>query len=210
MEVYMKVLMLNGSPHAKGNTYVALHEMEEIFAKEGIETEIYQIGVKPIRDCIGCGKCTEEGCIFDDDIANDFLKKARKADGFVFGSPVYYAHPSGRILSLLDRVFYSGGDAFAYKPCAGVAVARRAGTSTTFDVLNKYATISNMIIVGSSYWNNVFGRKQGEAVDDGEGLQTMRNLARNMAYLMKCLEAGKEKGIEKPVPEYGIHTNFIR
>lgn len=210
MEVNMKVLMLNGSPHANGNTYVALHEMEEVFHKEGIETEIYQIGVKPIRDCIGCGKCTENGCIFDDDICNDLLKKAKEADGFVFGSPVYYAHPSGRILSLLDRVFYCGGRAFAFKPCASVTVARRAGTSTTFDVLNKYATISNMIVVGSSYWNNVFGRKQGEAVQDLEGLQTMRNLAMNMAYLMKCLKAGEEKGVKRPEPEYGFHTNFIR
>lgn len=206
----MKVLMLNGSPHANGNAYVALHEMEEVFHKEGIETEIDQIGVKPIRDCIGCGKCTDKGCIFDDDICNDFLKKAKEADGFVFGSPVYYAHPSGRILSLLDRAFYCGGRAFAFKPCASVTVARRAGTSTSFDVLNKYATISNMIVVGSSYWNNVFGRKQGEAVQDLEGLQTMRNLAMNMAYLMKCLKAGEEKGVKRPEPEYGSHTNFIR
>ncbi len=206
----MKVLLLNGSVHEDGNTYIALEEVGKQLEKQEIEYEIFQIGTKPIRDCQACLKCKRNGCYFDDDICNAFIEKAKEADGFVFGSPVYYAHPSGRILSLLDRAFYSGSSAFAYKPCASVAVARRAGTDTTFDVLNKYATINNMILIGSSYWNNVFGAKKGEAKMDEEGLQTMRNLANNMAYILKCIKVGKENGIEKPEREHSHYTNFIR
>lgn len=205
----MKVLLLNGSIHTDGNTMVALEEISKQLQKEGIETEIFQIGVKPIRDCIGCHKCTKDGCIFDDDVCNEFIQKAKEADGFIFGSPVYYAHPSGRILSLLDRAFYSSASAFRFKPVASIAVARRAGTSTTFDVLNKYATISNRFLVGSSYWNNVFGCKRGEARRDEEGLQTRRNLAFNRSYILKCREAGKKEGVSLPKTEHAHHLNFI-
>ena len=168
------------------------------------------MGNKPLRDCIGCNRCTETGCVFADDGVNDFVAKARAADGFVFGTPVYYAHPSGRILSFLDRAFYSSSDAFAFKPGAAVAVARRGGTSASFDVLNKYFGISRMPVVGATYWNLMHGAKAGEAAEDAEGLQTMRNLARNMAYLLKCQEAGRQAGGPLPETERGNRTNFIR
>ena len=203
----MKVLMLNGSAHQKGNTYLSLLEVGKTLEKEGIEYEIFQIGV---RDCIGCGKCSEKGCVFDDDKVNEFVAKAKEADGFVFGTPVYYAHPSGRILSFLDRAFYSSGQAFAFKPGAAVAVARRGGTSASFDVLNKYFGISRMPVVGSTYWNQVHGCVPGEASLDTEGLQTMRNLAHNMAWMLKCFEAGKAAGIPLPETERSERMNFIR
>ena len=156
----MKVLLVNGSPKANGNTARALAEVAEQLNAEGIDTEVFQLGAKPIRDCIGCGQCGKLSgrCTFDDDVVNELIAAAEQADGFVFGSPVYYAHPSGRILSALDRAFYAGGHAFEHKPGAAVAVARRGGTSTTFDVLNKYFTIKQMPVVASTYWNNVFGR----------------------------------------------------
>ncbi|MCD7863508.1 MAG: flavodoxin family protein [Lachnospiraceae bacterium] len=206
----MKVLMLNGSPKANGNTYRALSEIGTQLEKEGIEYEIFQIGAGPVRDCIGCHQCTEQGCIFTDDKVNEFIAKAKEADGFVFGTPVYYAHPSGRILSFLDRVFYSSGRAFAFKPGAAVAVARRGGTSASFDVLNKYFGISQMPVAGSTYWNLAHGTKPGEVELDAEGLQTMRNLARNLAWMMKCFEKGAEAGIALPQTERGNSTNFIR
>lgn len=206
----MKVLMLNGSAHLNGNTYIALEEIGKTLKEEGIDYEIFQIGSKPIRDCGGCGKCTEEGCIFTDDAVNEFVAKAKEADGFVFGTPVYYAHPSGRVQSFLDRVFYSSGRGFAFKPGAAVAVARRGGCSASFDVMNKYFGICQMPVAGSTYWNSVHGRTQGEAKMDAEGLQTMRNLARNLAWMMKCFEAGKEKGIALPATEREHMTNFIR
>ena len=205
----MKVLMLNGSVNRGGNTQVALEEIAAELKSFGIESEIFPIGVKEIRDCIGCNKCTEKGCFFEDDFCNAFIANAKEADGFIFGSPVYYAHPSGRLLSLLDRVFYSSGSAFAFKPAASVAVARRGGTSTTFDFLNKYATISSRIVIGSTYWNNVFGCKKGESRRDSEGLQTRRNLAKNRAYVLSCLEALKKAGIPKPSLERSSHLNFI-
>ena len=206
----MKVLMLNGSAHQKGNTYLSLLEVGKTLEAEGIDYEIFQLGGGPVRDCIGCGKCSEEGCIFDDDKVNEFLAKAKEADGFVFGTPVYYAHPSGRILSFLDRVFYSSGKAFAFKPGASVVVARRGGASASFDVLNKYFGISQMPTVGSTYWNLVHGWEQGEAALDTEGLQTMRNLARSMAWMLKCFEAGKASGVPLPETERGNRMNFIR
>lgn len=202
--------MLNGSPKANGNTYRALSEIGTQLEKEGIEYEIFQIGAGPVRDCIGCHQCTEQGCIFTDDKVNEFIAKAKEADGFVFGTPVYYAHPSGRILSFLDRVFYSSGRAFAFKPGAAVAVARRGGTSASFDVLNKYFGISQMPVAGSTYWNLAHGTKPGEVELDAEGLQTMRNLARNLAWMMKCFEKGAEAGIALPQTERGNSTNFIR
>ncbi len=206
----MKVLMLNGSAHQKGNTYLSLLEVGKALEKEGIEYEIFQIGGASVRDCIGCGKCSDKGCVFDDDKVNEFIAKAKEADGFVFGTPVYYAHPSGRILSFLDRAFYSSGQAFAFKPGAAVAVARRGGTSASFDALNKYFGISRMPVVGSTYWNQVYGCVEGEAALDTEGLQTMRNLAHNMAWMLKCFEAGKAAGIPLPETERSERMNFIR
>lgn len=206
----MKVLLLNGSPRQKGNTYTALLEIGKTLEQEGIEYEIFQIGAGQVRDCIGCGKCSETGCVFEDDKVNEFIAKAKECDGFVFGTPVYYAHPSGRVLSFLDRVFYSSGRSFAFKPGASVAVARRGGTTASFDVLNKYFGISQMPVAGSTYWNVVHGAAEGEAKLDAEGMQTMRNLARNLAWMMKCFQVGKEKGIALPEPERTNKTNFIR
>ncbi len=206
----MRILMLNGSPRPNGNTFLALSEIGKQLKEEGIDYEIFQIGGAPIRDCLGCGKCTENGCVFTDDRVDEFIAKAKDADGFVFGTPVYYAHPSGRILSFLDRAFYSGSGAFRFKPGAAVAVARRGGTTASFDCLNKYFGISQMPVVGSTYWNNVHGAAPGEAALDAEGLQTMRNLARNLAWMLKCFEAGKKSGIPLPETEKGNRTNFIR
>lgn len=206
----MKVLMLNGSAHKNGTTFTALEEIGRTLAQEGIEYEIFQMGGAPVRDCIGCGRCSEMGCVFDDDSVNEFAARAKEADGFIFGTPVYYAHPSGRILSFLDRVFYSSGGSFAFKPGAAVAVARRGGTSAALDALNKYFGISQMPVVGSTYWNMVHGRNGEDAKLDAEGMQTMRNLARNMAWMLKCFEAGREKGIALPETERGNRTNFIR
>lgn len=206
----MKVLMLNGSSHINGTTMAALTEVGKALEEDGIEYEIFQIGGGSIADCLGCGQCTENGCIFSDDAVNAFVEKAKAADGYIFGTPVYYAHPSGRIQSFLDRVFYSSGKHFAHKPGASVAVARRGGTATTFDVLNKYFGITQMITVGSTYWNQVHGRNAEDAAKDLEGMQTMRNLGHNMAWVLKCLEAGKEKGLVPPTADRSNQTNFIR
>ena len=206
----MKVLMLNGSSHINGTTMAALTEVGKALEEDGIEYEIFQIGGGPVADCLGCGQCTENGCIFSDDAVNAFVAKAKEADGYIFGTPVYYAHPSGRIQSFLDRVFYSSCKHFAHKPGASVAVARRGGTATTFDVLNKYFGITQMITVGSTYWNQVHGRNAEDAAKDLEGMQTMRNLGHNMAWVLKCLEAGKEKGLVPPTADRSNQTNFIR
>mgnify|MGYP002519291487 CR=1 FL=1 len=206
----MKVLLLNGSAKPNGNTALALKEAAKQLEAEGIETELFQIGGGPVRDCVGCGQCTPEGCVFADDGVNEFVKKAKEADGFIFGTPVYYAHPSGRVLSFLDRVFYSSSASFAGKPGAAVAVARRGGTTASFDVMNKYFGISQMPVAGSTYWNIVHGAAPGEAAGDAEGLQTMRNLARSLAWMMKCFQAGREAGIVPPVMERDSRTNFIR
>ena len=206
----MKVLMLNGSSHINGTTMAALTEVGKALEEDGIEYEIFQIGGGPVADCLGCGQCTENGCIFSDDAVNAFVAKAKEADGYIFGTPVYYAHPSGRIQSFLDRVFYSSGKHFAHNPGASVAVARRGGTATTFDVLNKYFGITQMITVGSTYWNQVHGRNAEDAAKDLEGMQTMRNLGHNMAWVLKCLEAGKEKGLVPPTADRSNQTNFIR
>lgn len=208
----MKVLLINGSCHKNGCTFTALTEIETTLKTYDIETEIIQTGSEAIRDCIACGKCREldNECTFDDDIVNEVIAKAKEADGFVFGTPVYYAHPSGRILSLLDRLFYAGGKSFAYKPGAAVASARRAGTTASIDVLNKYFTICNMPVVSSQYWNMVHGNRAEEAKQDEEGMQTMRALGANMAWLLKCIEAGKAKGIVPSHREQRIMTNFIR
>lgn len=206
----MKVLLVNGSPKKDGNTATALAEVARELDACGIESEVFQLGAGPIRDCIGCGGCAGKGrCVFADDMVNDLIDAAEGADGFVFGSPVYYAHPSGRILSALDRAFYAGSAAFAHKPGASVAVARRGGTDTTFDVLNKYFTINQMPVVSSTYWNNAFGAAPGESAQDTEGMATMRNIARNMAWLLRCIEAGRAAGIEAPEADRA-KTNFIR
>ncbi|MDD3253171.1 MAG: flavodoxin family protein [Lachnospiraceae bacterium] len=205
------VLLINGSGNAAGCTYTALTEVAGALEQEGIGTEIIQLGKNPIRDCIGCGACRNLGkCVFDDDEINGIVEKAKHADGFVFGTPVYYAHPSGRILSALDRMFYSGGRAFTYKPGAAVASARRAGTTASLDVLNKYFTIAKMPVVSSSYWNMVHGNTPEEVRQDLEGLQVMRGIGRNMAWLLKCIEAGRAAGIERPQGEPTVRTNFIR
>lgn len=206
----MKVLMLNGSSHINGTTFTALNEIEKALNNEGIDYEIFQIGADAVRDCIGCNQCTPDGCAYTKDNVNEFIAKAKEADAFVFGTPVYYAHPSGRILSFLDRVFYSSSKTFAFKPAASVAVARRGGTVASFDVLNKYYGISQMPVVSSTYWNNVYGRNENEAVMDLEGLQTMRNVAHNMAWMLKCIEAGKNAGVALPATEREAKTNFIK
>lgn len=206
----MKVLMLNGSNKVDGNTFAALNEIGKQLNEEGIDYEIFQMGSKAVRDCIGCGQCTENGCVFTDDDVNAFVAKAKEADGFIFGTPVYYAHPSGRILSFLDRAFYSSSNAFKFKPGACVAVARRGGSSAAFDCLNKYFGIAEMPIPGSTYWNMVYGRTPGEAEQDLEGMQTMRNLAKNMAWMLKCFELGKNNGIALPDSKVEVRTNMIR
>ena len=206
----MKVLMLNGSPKANGNTNAALLEVGRTLENEGISYEIFQMGGKPVRDCIGCGQCSEKGCAFNDDDVNEFIAKAKEADGFVFGTPVYYAHPSGRILSFLDRAFYAGSAAFRFKPGASVAVARRGGSSASFDCLNKYFGIAQMPVVGSTYWNMVHGNTPEEVRQDAEGMQTMRNLARNLLWMGQCIQAGKAAGLQPPQAESEARTNFIR
>lgn len=207
----MKVLLINGSSR-KECTYTALSKVAESLNEEGIETEIISLGGTAVRDCIGCNMCAKNGntrCVFNEDIVNEIIEKAEESDGFIFGTPVYYAHPSGRILSVLDRAFYAGKKAFEFKPGASIISARRGGTVASFDVLNKYFTISQMPIVSSTYWNNVHGNNKEEVVQDLEGMQTMYNLGKNMAWLLKCIESGKQNNINKPANKT-VKTNFIR
>ena len=204
----MKVLMINGSPRKDGNTSIALKEMEKTFFEEGIEVETVQIGNKDVRGCIACGTCAEKGrCVFDD-VVNELAPKFQEADGLVVASPVYYASANATLIACLDLLFYSPGVDKSMKVGASVAVARRGGCSATYDELNKYFTISGMPVASSQYWNSVHGRAQGEAAQDIEGLQTMRILARNMAFLMKSIALGKEK-YGMPKKEEHIYTNFI-
>lgn len=207
----MKVLLLNGSPRANGCTYTALSVIADRLKELGVDTEIMQIGTKPIAGCIACGKCkTEPKCIFDDKV-NEFIEKAKEIDGLIVGSPVYYASASGQISAFLDRAFYvCGGKYMGGKPGAAIVSCRRGGASSAFDQLNKYFGISNMPIVSSNYWNQVHGNTPEEILKDEEGLQTMRTLADNMAWLLKCIEAGKNAGINVPERETKIRTNFIR
>ena len=205
----MKVLLINGSPHAEGNTYVALHEMEKIFAEENIETEILHIGNKDIRGCIACYSCRKNGkCVFND-VVNEAAEKFKECDGLVVGSPVYYASANATLVAFLTRLFYSTPFDKTMKVGASVVAARRGGLSSTFDELNKYFTISGMPVASGQYWNSIHGREAGEAKQDMEGLQSMRTLARNMSFLMKSIALGKEKyGV--PEKEPFTPMNFIR
>lgn len=210
----MKVLLVNGSPHELGCTYTALEVVAGALNAEGIETEIFQIGSKPLTGCVACRNCMTRGrCVFPDRV-NDFLDRADDADGFVFGSPVHFASAGGAITSFMDRVFFadllSGKKTFYLKPAAAVVSARRAGTTATFDQLNKYFTISEMPVIASSYWNMVHGHTPDDVRKDSEGLQIMRTLGRNMAWFLKCKEAGIKAGVAFPRREDRISTNFIR
>ncbi len=209
----MKVLLVNGSSNAHGCTYTALSEIVYVLEQNGIETEIFQLGKDAIRDCSGCGYCREnEGCIFKEDVVNELIEKAKTSDGFIFGSPVYYAHPSGRLLSAMDRAFYAGGKYFAFKPAAAIVSARRAGTTASLDAITKHFTINQMPVISSNYWNMVHGAQNtpDDVRKDEEGLQIMRTLGNNMAWILKCIEAGKNSGINHPQTEDKILTNFIR
>lgn len=206
----MKVLLLNGSPRANGCTYTALCEIQTRLESQGIEAELFQIGTQPVAGCIACGKCKETAkCVFDDR-CNDLIARMKEADGLIVGSPVYYAGASGQVNALLDRAFYAGGRYMDGKPAAAVVSCRRGGASAAFDRLNKYFSISNMPIVTSNYWNQVHGNTPEEVMRDEEGLQTLRVLADNMAWLLKCIEAGRNAGINLPERESKIRTNFIR
>lgn len=205
----MKVLLINGSPKAKGNTAFALEQMAEVFAEQGIEAEIVHIGNQAIRGCVACGSCYKTGkCVFDDAV-NEIAAKFEAADGLVVGSPVYYASANATLIALLDRLFYSTHFDKRMKVGACVTVARRGGCSATFDELNKYFTISGMPVASSHYWNSIHGRVPGEAAQDAEGIATVRNLAKNMAFLMKSIALGKEAF---GLPDYDKRemTHFIR
>lgn len=206
----MKVLILNGSPKSKGNTAFALSQMAEVFAENGIETETIQVGSQLIRGCIGCGSCYKtKKCVFDD-LVNEVAAKLPEFDGIVVGSPVYYASPNGTLISFLDRLFYSTGHIDkSMKVGAALVCARRGGCTAAMDVLNKYFTISSMPVASSTYWNQIHGGKPGDAEADAEGVRTMRNLAKNMVFLMKSIHLGKgELGLPEPEPK--VFTNFIR
>ena len=205
----MKVLLINGSPKRDGNTAQALQEMEKIFTQEGVEAELIHVGTQDIRGCIACGGCMRQGkCVFDD-LVNELAEKFQEADGMVVASPVYYASPNATLIALLDRLFHSTRFDKRMKVGASVAVARRGGCSSTFDMLNKYFTICGMPVASSQYWNSVHGGAPGEAAQDLEGMQTMRTLAANMAFLMKSIALGKEQ-FGLPEVEKRETTNFIR
>ena len=205
----MKILMLNGSPRPHGNTALALGEMEKVFAAEGLETELIQVGNRDVRGCIACGRCAQLGrCVFDD-LVNQLAPKFEACDGLVVGSPVYYASANATLVALLTRLFYSTPFDKTMKVGAAVVAARRGGLSATFDELNKFFTISGMPVASSQYWNSIHGRLPGEAAGDAEGLQTMRTLARNMSFLVKSIALGREK-YGMPALEERQATNFIR
>lgn len=204
----MKVLLINGSPRARGNTYLALSEVAAALESSGVETEIVSIGTQAVQGCIACNKCVELGrCIFQDELYNKVREKVMASDALVVGSPTYYAGPNGSLCALLDRLFYSAGQYLKYKPAAAVAVCRRGGASAVFDRLNKYFTINQMPVVSSCYWNSVHGLLPGEAAQDAEGLQTMRVLGRNMAWLLKSI---RQAGLPLAETEPRQITNFIR
>lgn len=210
----MKVLLVNGSPHKQGCTNRALEEVARTLEDNGVETQIFWIGAKPVGGCAACNGCSTKGaCVFNDCV-NEFRELAADADGFVFGAPVHYAHAAGSLLGFMDRLFYSNGRAgkpnvFRLKPAAAVVSARRGGTTAALDDIQKFFTISEMPIVASRYWNQVHGNTAAEVKQDAEGLWTMRQLGRNMAWMLKCMEAGRATGIEPPAREDGTMTNFI-
>lgn len=206
----MKVLLVNGGPHEKGCTYTALEEVSKTLQKNGIETEIIWLGVNPIAGCIGCNACLKTGKCFRNDIVNDFIEKSKEADGFVFGTPVHFASSAGSLTSFMDRVFYGRGELFKNKPACCVVSCRRGGATATFDQINKYFSICNMPIVTSQYWNQVHGTNPDEVRKDEEGMQTMRTLGNNMAWLLKCIDVAKKNGIEYPENEKAVKTNFVR
>lgn len=209
----MKVLMINASPHEKGCTFTALSEIAKVLAEEGVEAEIVNIGKTMKHPCVACMTCakTKSGkCVFDDDPVNKCIEKIKSADGFIIGEPVYYGGPASQAQMFMDRVFYSASSAFAFKPAAAIASCRRGGLTPTMDRMNKYFTISQMPIVSSNYWNGVHGNTPDEVMQDLEGLQTMRILGRNMAWMIKSINAGKKAGIACPEQEKKIRTNFIR
>lgn len=206
----MKVLMINGSPNEKGCTYTALSAVAAALGENGVDWELFRVGPEPVRGCTACGGCSGTGrCVFDDSV-NVVLDKMAGCDGLIVGSPVHFASPAGSLIALLDRAFYAGRGVFAHKPAAAVISARRAGTTAALDVLGKYFSISQMPVVSSTYWNMVHGSTPEDVAKDAEGLQTMRNLGRNMAWLLRCIAAGRENGALPPAAEHGARTNFIR
>ena len=207
----MNVLLVNGSPHPKGCTWTALNEAARQLEKNGVETTLLQVGSKAVRGCIACGKCRETGyCIFKDDPVNEGIDLLRAADGIIVGSPVYYAGPNATLCAFLDRVFFLKAAPYAFKPAACVVSCRRGGASASFDRLNKYFTIARMPVMASQYWNSIHDNAPEEAAQDAEGPQTMRTLGDNMAWLLKCIDAGRAAGVERPTPEPWEGTNFIR
>lgn len=206
----MKVILVNGSPHQKGCTYTALKEIQKILDKNEIKTEIYWIGNKPISGCLGCGNCIKTGKCFMEDKVNEFLEKVPETDGFIFGTPVHFASGSGMITSFMDRIFYGRRELFKNKVAATIVSCRRGGATSTFDQINKYFAMNNMPIVTSQYWNMVHGSNPEDVLKDEEGMQTMRTLGNNMAWLLKCIEAGKKSGIKEPENEKIVQTNFIK
>lgn len=206
----MKVLLINGSPHKKGCTYTALREVADELERQGIETEIFQLGTAAVRSCTACGQCAKTGrCVFDDDPVNECLDRLRQADGLIVGAPVHYAGPAGAVTALLDRMFYGKSGFLALKPAAAVVSCRRGGASAAFDRLNKYFTIAQMPVVSSQYWNAVHGNTPEQVKQDLEGMQIMRTLGRNMAWLLKCIDYAKE-AVPRPEQEERVATNFIR
>ncbi len=207
----MKVLMINGSPHERGCTYTALAVIAEELKRQGVESEIVWLGTGAIHSCAGCGACQKLGkCRFDDDIVNAVGAKLSEADGYVFGAPVHYASPAGAMVAFMDRLFYSFGRLMKFKPAAAIVSARRAGTTASVDVLNKYVQISSMITVPSTYWNMVHGNSAEEVYEDEEGVTIMRAIGSNMAWLLKLLESAKGTELEKPEIIKKARTNFIR
>lgn len=206
----MKVVLINGSPHAQGCTYTALCEIKKTLEQKNIEAKIIHIGVKPIGGCLGCGACSKLGKCVQDDIVNEVAEEIKSADGYIFGSPVHYASAGGAMTSFMDRIFCSCGKYMAYKPAASICSARRGGTTSTYDQLNKYIGINNMIMVPAPYWNMVHGSCPEDVLKDEEGLRNMRMIGDSMAWILHLIELGKENHVVHPIPEDVIRTNFIR
>lgn len=210
-DVFVKVLLVNGSPHKNGCTCTVLMEIKNELRHQGIDADVFWIGSNPLSGCLGCSACVASGHCFMDDTVNEFINIVADYDAFIFGSPVHFAGPSGQLVGFMDRVFYHRTELFYGKPAAAICTLRRGGASATFDQINKYFAISNMVTVGSQYWNMVHGDTPEEVLQDTEGMQTMRTLARNMAWILKCIDAGKKVGIVYPGPEQPrVRMNYIR